>query len=640
MIVLTCAAAIAIVLTSAAPAQLEHLGQPCRAKNLLAGLVVTDRQDGRERFVLTNTNEHSGCSLIFIDFEKNTGKVIKAPAGEGAWGLNEVPGDRLVVGTYDERASAAFMVFDLKKMEFFKVAKFPGVSYIWNQAIGSDGRVYGGSYSFGKLGSLDLNTYEVTDCGAPAPPNLYLRNVSALPDGRILCHFITEQPTRLIYDPALAKFEPAPESLQRVDLGVTWNGYFLSGSKAYDGKTLAQVALPFPAPDEKNGAWSVLARLTSPDTLYLRQGESVYKFTKGDKELTLACKVSERVAFLGVSKKGELVGVRGQDYFVVKPGDTELNLKPIPVETDPRPTLFLEVDAKGRIWGGPHFGQTLFYTDPKTKKTVNTGAICDSAGEVYDVASKDDVVYAVAYVGGDIVRYEPGKPWDQWDNVNPKVLSTLSGRGYIRPNAGAMLGEDGKLYSGWMAHYGTYGGAVAITDTKTGTTELIENPLGEQAIHGVVQHGGVAFVGTSIGANGLPNKQGESAKFGVLDLATKKVVFEKTLEGALQVSVIAYDAKLGKVLVSVNDKLRLFDPAKREFADFPADTPGLGCNSVACRDGKLYYGSEATVLALDLSSGKAEKLAVAPAKVTNVAVGPDGAVYISCGVDLYAVRRK
>ena len=36
-----------------------------------------------------------------------------------------------------------------------------------------------------------------------------------------------------------------------------------------------------------------------------------------------------------------------------------------------------------------------------------------------------------------------------------------------------------------MAKYGSYGGAISITDPKDGKTELIENPLGEQAIAGL-----------------------------------------------------------------------------------------------------------------------------------------------------------
>lgn len=200
------------------PASIELLAQPCRAKNVLATRVVVDRADGRERFVLTNMNEDTGCELIFVDFDKDTGRVIRAPAGSGSWALNEVPGDRLIVGTFYD---GVFVVFDLKKMEFVKVAQFPGESYIWNLAMGGDGRIYGGTYAGGKLGALDLKTYEVEDCGAAAPPNLYCRTVSSLPDGTILCHYIQEKPVTLIYDPASKKYTEPPDALKNVVGGVT-----------------------------------------------------------------------------------------------------------------------------------------------------------------------------------------------------------------------------------------------------------------------------------------------------------------------------------------------------------------------------------------------------------------------------------
>ena len=178
-------------LTAPAPAlALEKLGQPCRAFNVLAGRVVT-HPAGTESFVLTNMNESSGMELIFINIRDNTARTFKAPAGAGSWALLQVPGDRLVVGTYYD---GTFMVFDLKTMAFIKSVKFPGEEYIWNLALGSDGRVYGGTYRGGKLGALDLESYAVEDLGRPeaAAPNLYLRNVSTTPDGRILCNFGTE----------------------------------------------------------------------------------------------------------------------------------------------------------------------------------------------------------------------------------------------------------------------------------------------------------------------------------------------------------------------------------------------------------------------------------------------------------------
>ena len=46
-----------------------------------------------------------------------------------------------------------------------------------------------------------------------------------------------------------------------------------------------------------------------------------------------------------------------------------------------------------------------------------------------------------------------------------------------------------------------------------------------------------------------------------------------------------------------------------------------------------------TIVALDIGTGKVERIAEAPGKVTCVAVGPDGTVYCSVGVDVYAVRK-
>jgi len=139
------------------------------------------------------------------------------------------------------------------------------------------------------------------------------------------------------------------------------------------------------------------------------------------------------------------------------------------------------------LWGGTGFGQTLFWIDPKTRKYENTRTVCDAGGEVYDATFFDNKVYAVAYSGGDIIQYDPEQPWDQWNNVNPKTIASITKDGYIRPTGGVVLGPDNKLYSGWQARYGAYGGAVAITDPTTGKTELIENPLGEQPIMGLAR---------------------------------------------------------------------------------------------------------------------------------------------------------
>jgi len=611
---------------------IEHLGQPCRAKNILSGQMVIDRQSGREVLVLCNTNEYSHMELIFLDFERNTAKVYPAPAGAGAWALIEVPSDRLIVGTHYD---GMFMVFDLKKMEFVKTVKFPGESYIWNFAVGSDGRIYGGTYSGGKLGALNLDNYEVEDFGNPVPPNLYLRQVSALPDGRILCSFGEEKPTTLIFDPKTKRFEPVPEQLRGVAYGITWDEYFLSGNKVFRGSSLDLVQAPFPTPPPDKGTWYVDTRLTNGDTVYIRQGNAIYRWSKGAKELTLVADIALRGgALMAATRDGKIVGVRGQDYFVIKTGDKAIRPVPIPAVSSPRPTLFLEADGQGRLWGGPHFGQTLFYLDIASKRAVNTSNISSHGGEVYDVAFYKNRVYAVAYVGGEIIRYEPDKPWDQWNNKNPRSIAKLNSSGYIRPIGGIVLGPDGKLYSGWMAQYGKYGGAVAITDPETEQTEIIENPLGEQAIQGVVPAERYIYVGTSLAGNGLPNKRDERPRLGVIASSTKKVVWQMDFEGS-NVRPFAYDPKSRRLAVAINGNVKLFDTVKREFVSC-GELPSLTSHSFsATQDGIVYYGSSNLVVALNLRDGKSAEIAESPGAVSAVTVDSKGNVYFASGVDVY-----
>ncbi|MCX6376484.1 MAG: hypothetical protein NTU88_10710, partial [Armatimonadetes bacterium] len=228
----------------------------------------------------------------------------------------------------------------------------------------------------------------------------------------------------------------------------------------------------------------------------------------------------------------------------------------------------------------------------------------------------------------------------------PTAIAHIGTNGYIRPIGGAGFGPDGKLYSGWMAKYGTYGGAVAITNPDTGQTDLIENPLGEQAIHGLAVDAEYAYAGTTLSGNGLPNKTGESAKFGIIELATGKVVFEKTFDGASTILVPGYDEPTKRLVLSNGGALMLFDTSKRDFIALPEDTPKLTSYCTAMKDGCLYYGSEKSIVKLDVRRRKFERIADAPGRVSNVALGPDGStglaaggtVYFSSGADVCAVK--
>ncbi len=615
----------------------EPLGEPCKAWQVLAGRAITDCETGRECLVVTTANEASHMALVFIDFHMNTSRLYTAPAGSGSWALNEAPGGRLIVGTYYD---GQFMAFDLKTMRFITTVGFPGEEYIWNLAMGKDGRFYGGTYDGAKLGAFDLNTYTVEDCGAPVPPNLYLRNVSALPDGRILCSFGMEKPATLVYDPSTKAFSPPPPALENTSAGVTWKDYFVAGSMVLKGDTLEAITPPFPTPPPEKGAWSVDDYVTTKEVLVFHQGNAVYRYAAGEDKPTLLCDLELRGGrILALSKKNEVLGVRGQDYFCIAPGETSLNLKRIPGDPAPRPSLFLRMDEQGLLWGGPHFGQTLFSFEPKTRTEKNTGAVCDSGGEVYDVAFLNGKVYAVAYAGGDIIEYDPSAPWDQWNRKNPRSIAQLSSKGYIRPAGGIVAGADGKLYSGWMAKYGTYGGAIAITDPASGETVLVENPAGQQAIIGVCVDNDTIYFGTSLQGNGLPEKKGEHPKFGVLLKEDHSIQFQEEFERVSAVHRFALDAATQRVVFTAGSALRVYDIREKRVLPQP-DTPPPPVTShqiVGIGDGRVYYGNAKKLVCLDLDKGIILSVAELPEIITNAAMKDSRTFFLSCEARLYQV---
>jgi streptogramin lyase len=598
---------------------------------------------GKEWLVLTNMNEATHCELIFVDYANNTSKTFTGPAGQGAWSLNVVPGDRLVVGTYYD---GDYLVFDLKQMAFTHTVPVPGEGYIWSSALGSDGRLYGGTYPGAHLAALDLETYKIEDLGNPVPPNHYLRNVSALPDGRLYCHFMMDKPAHMIFDPKTKKFTAAPEGFEHIDTGVAFDGYFLSGASfggqgedkthVFKGDTLEPVANPpFPIPSASGGAWTVDVYASNKDAALFVQGKTIWRCRTGATQLEKVFEGEHKSRVIDQTPDGKLLLVRGQDYAVLSPGEKEIKLVPIPAEKGPRPALWLRVDPQGRAWGGPTFGQTVFYTDPKTKQTINTGGVCDSGGEVYDAAFANGKTYLVAYSGGDIIEFDPSQPWDQFGNKNPRTLHHLMKEGYDRPAGGCTFGPDGKLYSGWMAEYGRYGGAIAITDPASGKTELIENPFGKQAIGGVAVDDKYIYAGTNLDANGLP-PQGGVPMFGMIDRETHKVVFQETMKGSPWVGHMFCDGKTGKLVVEIGGAMHVFDPASRQWLS----TPSMAATSiVGTGDGKVEYVNGTKILQTDLSSGATETLAELPAGINQIAVGKDGAMFAMCGTTLYSVGK-
>ncbi len=614
-----------------------RLAEPCRARQVLNGRVVVDPVDGRERLWLTNMNEDRGGELVSVDFENDTADVFVWPAGQGSWCVLPLPNDRLAVSTYYD---GTFLLFDMRSREFVHVVDFPGESYIWDMTVGADGRVYGGTYAGARLGCFDTETGAFEDCGSPVEGtgNLYLRTVMATPTGDVACTFGYESPSLQVYRLATKRFEVLSDLACNLHANVRGH-LFVSNAEeglfALSGDASSRAPrLPLPACPVEEG-WNGVASFSTDERVYLTADGAHWRWTPGDDGLEMVFDVDLRGGrVMDVSADGRIMGVRGQDYFVANPGDTDIELRRIPGESSGRPMHFLVGDSTGKLWAGPPFGQTVCSYTIATGEIRNTGAVVDAGGEVYGAAAVGGKLYTASYSGADFAVCDPSEPWDQWNGVNPRRIASTKDKNQCRPTGRMFLGADGFLYSGWQAAYGRYGGALARLDPRTDELTVWEDPLGDEPIMSLALDERHAYIGTGHGANGLPTRDGDG-QFGVWSLEREEVVFSCRMPGMSTVGCIGAMGGPSFALFPEGDLLHVFDADAMEFgSDLVAEAGGGWCEDILRGDGFLLYarGAWLVKVSADLSI---ETIGPLDNPVNRMAFGADGNLYYTSGPTLY-----
>lgn len=615
----------------------ELMTQPCMGWHFQAGTVLYNAETSRELMLLTSAAETGGAVLVLVSLEDKACLSLPIPGTAGGWALAPMRGDRVAIGTYYD---GDIHIYSLPDNKFTAAVDIPGESYIWNLVEGADGRLYGGTYPGGKLFALDQDTLALEDCGQAFSPNRFLHEVSPLPDGRMLCRAGTEQPGLRLYDPASKSFTEAPASFSGISGGTLWEGYFVAGDKVFDGSLQPVTPPPFPVPDPALGEWSVITSVTTRHTLYLRQGNAVYRYGAGDTALNLVYNFDLRGAqLMGACVHGGVAGVRGQQYFRIRPGDTAVARQEFSIPSPPRVPVFLRADDAGQIWGAPEWGQTLFFMDGKTGVFVSMGSVTARPGGVQDIAFVDSVAYGVSHPGGAIFRLDIQAPWNEWDRKNPHVLEYLEQKGYQKATGGIVASAAGKLYSGWSAATGTYGGAIAVTDPVSGRTSLFQNPAGTQAIAGLALNGEYLFAGTSVEADGLPPKPDAKPQFAVLGLDTVQPYWSRGFEGKKTVNRLLYNGAAECVAMAVDNVLYFFDiKAMAVRGPLESAPPEITSTGIAHRnDAYVYYGHGSEIIRVNLKTGAWEQVLELPGEAGALTAGSNGSLYAVCGVNIYQV---
>ncbi|WP_127587175.1 hypothetical protein [Paenibacillus koleovorans] len=576
------------------------LGHPCRNFNILAKTVIQDPKDGREKLVLANFVAGGTGVLIFVDTEDHSYETITLPGDEGAWGLVNWFNKKLVVGTCPQHAYLHCL--DLTTREWAEPLSDPGEKYFWDMTVGSDGKVYGGTWPGCSLLRYDPETHELKNMGRVSDndKNLYSRPVYGALPGTVFVAGGYDVPFLKAFDLATETFHDLDAPGYRVKEA---NEDFICLEKEgelkwLDSKTRQPIADLDPS------------RLTK-SSVQLPNGQS----------FGVVALANDRYA-----------GVRGQEYFIIN-GLTDVpELRRIPSEPSPTRIFTLTTDPEGTVWGSCGFGQTIFSYDPVRDEHWNSATVCNAGGEVYGMLFVGGKLYMSAYVGGDHIVYDPKQPWDQLSNANPRMLKSVS-PDFVRPEGRSVLGPDGGIWTGWSAKYGTYGGALSRIDVENHGVDVWTDPLhNDQQVCGLTADGQYLYFTTNGGASGLGYKQVQCG-FGVWkpgEGLVHQVTFDKEEEmvgnGVL--------AGASSVFVRVGDSIRVFSPATLEFtASIPTDAP---CGWMIRGEGETilaFCGEE--LLVIDEASASVRSQIALPGKVHAATRSASGDIFFAVLDGLY-----
>ena len=454
----------------------EKVVMPSKNFNILGHIKIKDPKDGKEKIVMHTYSAAKCGMLVIFDPDDLTGESYETPGDFGSWALCEHDG-ALLIGTCPK--AALIYHFDLKSRKFKgEPAKAPGVTYIWNLDKASDGLIYGGTYAECRLMRYDPATYTITDLGRVDPDenNWYSRKVYGSVPGKVFidCGYSTKR--IFIYDLQTKTF-----------------------SQFYkDGYQISYLTEDFACVVSDNNEYEFID---------LKTGKKYHRISDTNETKTIAQDprlAASKLHYAYTLENGDMVGFQGQEIYILRKSALEPEFHQYPVTPPVTCAFGVNVDDDGKIWGSSSFGMTVFCYDPKTGETFNTLDVSTLGGECYGVVPYGGKLYFTAYAGGGHIVFDPKEPWNMRANINPKTVYTVA-PDYIRPHTRSITNGDGVIWTGWMAKYGAYGGAITRWDVNSGEIKLFPDLIPENTIEALTIHKDAIIFVTAKSGNGLPS---------------------------------------------------------------------------------------------------------------------------------------
>lgn len=619
----------------------RKLCKPCKNFAALSLISIIDPKDGREKVAFVSIAQGTKGMLVIADFEEKEFECYSMPIDAGAWGLMQLPGDKsLVLGTSNYYGS--IQRFDMLERAFYEPLRVESGEYIWNLVLGSDGNVYGGTWSGDRLLQYCPDTHTLNDMGkvTAEPGNNYARMVYNNVPGKLIISSQFDVKRVTSYDIATKTFNRDYTKRACNVYLITDQFVCTSDEKTlefldpYTGATLIDEEIPLKGWESFTNKYDIVKEAVA---LYNNDPKNrmIKRFGIG-----FSCVAT-------YMSNGDIIGVQGQEMFKIKKG--EENLQFVDITCEPPAAFIHEIITAedGKIWGASSFGMTIFNYDPKTGKCENSRSITTAGGEVYGMVAYNNKIYSTAYCWGEHVVYDPTQPWQGRENINPKMVKSLYPQ-FIRPYTRSHVDKEGFIWTGWLSDYGTRGLAISKWNTKDDTVEVFESIVAQTGIYGMAVTDNYVWFTTCNHANGLPDLD-TPLSLCAID-KDGNLVFRKNFGSAENTGRIAFAGRYG--IVQVGTRLYRIDDEKLDVQLVEGVTLSL---YNGCRLESIIQYTDDTVIVFDIDCAifiKPETCEVV-ARLASPKGNPkelfyhgvfaativDGEIYASVGPDLYKIEK-
>ncbi|MEV6413451.1 PQQ-binding-like beta-propeller repeat protein [Kribbella sp. NPDC051718] len=590
------------------------LGIPLSDVLLIGGTVAPGPVAGKAAIWNVSTGKPGYLNAM----DPATGASLVSAPLEGAdsgYAVTATPDGSIYVGTYSNghlyrwRPGMGDTVEDLGR-------PVASENYIWSLTSDEHGNIYGGTFPGGKIFRYDAATGAVRDYGQAVHGQTYVRSI-AYATGKVYAG--TNPDAHLVeLDPATGTVSeiPSPPGIPDIrNLAI----YDLA---ARAGKLYARFSTAYPAPlcvfDLATRTWTDqipaahgldISPVGDQGEIYLIQQGELKRYDPATKALagtglTFTGRIQNARA-IGWAELGlpdypgkSIVGTlwRGE-LFRYNPQTGKSDLIQSAVRREPIEILSVAGGKQSAYVGGFLNGGVSVVNPLTGAATFNRFSQTEALME-----ASDGRVWIGNYPEARVYSYDPHQPWSSPEYSpgppgtpdNPRLEVNMKADQQMRARAFAEV--DGKIAIGTVPEGDRLGGALAIHDPVTRTTQTFRNVVQDESIFGLAADHGIVYGGTSItgGLTTTPPTRAEGTVF-AWDVRHSRKLWETPIAGAGTVNSVAIgpDGLLwgvaGKTIFAV-DTLR--GRLKRRF-DLGSTT---ACGDIVATRDALYAGIDGTKL--------------------------------------------